>query len=427
MRVIYSVTMSVLTPLFLLRLWWRGRRAPAYRARIAERLGFYAGPGLAPNANPIWVHAVSLGETLAARPLLERLLATYPDHPLVVTTSTPTGSEQVERLFGDRVYHVYAPWDSPAAVKRFLRHARPALLLLMETELWPNMLHHSNRQGCRVILANARLAARSAAGYARIARTSRGMLACLDQVVAQGATDADRFVQLGMNPARVRVAGSIKFDVSLDEPLREQAGSLRKALGDNRHIIVFASTHHGEDQLALDLYTALRKRYPELLMVLAPRHPERFDDVAELCEEQPWRLQRRSATADLRPDTDVLLLDTLGELLLFYGLGDLAIVGGSFVPRGGHNPLEATVWGVPVLAGPHMFNFADVAERLAKAGALLRCNDLPALLANADALLADPDRRAALSAAATQAMKENQGAIGAQMEETERLLGGAKR
>ncbi|MEO0437041.1 MAG: lipid IV(A) 3-deoxy-D-manno-octulosonic acid transferase [Pseudomonadota bacterium] len=421
MRVIYSVLVTVLVPLVMVRMLWRSRRAPAYRERLPERLGYFNPPTDADIS--IWVHAVSLGETLAARPLIERLLNDFPQYTIVVTTTTPTGSEQVKKLFGERVFHVYAPWDTPGAVKRFLRKTRPALLILMETELWPNMLSFSSRTGCRVMLANARLSARSAAGYARFARLTRSILGSIDNIVAQSAADADRFLQLGMDPAKLSVTGSIKFDITIRDELRAEASQLKSQAIKNRRVLLVASTHVGEDPLALALFAQLKKADPSLLMLLAPRHPERFEDVATLCSQSGFHLQRRSIDPVPSETADILLIDTLGELLLLFGIADLAVIGGSFVNRGGHNPLEATVWGVPVLVGPYMFNFADVAVKLQSVGALESCKDLDELIATASSLLANEEELSRRKLAALEAMAKNHGALGALIGEVERLLG----
>ncbi|MEM6302314.1 MAG: lipid IV(A) 3-deoxy-D-manno-octulosonic acid transferase [Pseudomonadota bacterium] len=421
MRLIYSVLVTALVPLVMARMLWRSRRAPAYRERLLERLGYFKTPAEADTS--IWVHAVSLGETLAARPLIEKLLDDFPQYSIVVTTTTPTGSEQVEKLFGDRVFHVYAPWDTPGAVKRFLRKTRPALLILMETELWPNMLSYSSRAGCRVMLANARLSARSAAGYARFARLTRSILASIDNIVAQSTADADRFLQLGMDPGKINVTGSIKFDITVSDELRATASRLKAEGVGDRRVLIVASTHVGEDQLALTLFAQLKKADPSLLMLLAPRHPERFNEVATLCAQSGFHLQRKSVEPVPSETADIWLIDTLGELLLLFGIADLAVIGGSFVNRGGHNPLEATVWGVPVLVGPYMFNFADVAVKLQNVGALESCEDLDQLLASASSLLADEQELARRKVAALEAMAKNHGALGALIGEVERLLG----
>lgn len=307
MRYLYSALYYALLPLLVLRMLWRSRRAPAYRRRLGERFGrFAARPALERPA--IWVHAVSVGETLAAAPLLESLLEDYPDYCLVVTTTTPTGSQRLRALFGERVFHVYAPWDLPGPVKRFLHRTRPRLLLLMETELWPNMLHYSKAAGCRVLLANARLSAGSAAGYRRLGRLTRQMLLQLDMVACQGEADGRRFVQLGLPAAALQVIGSIKFDLVLDAGIVERAAALRREPGvRGRPVLLAASTHPGEEALVLEAFRQLRASGdPQLrrcLLLLVPRHPERFEEVFSLCCQQGWRVARRSAGTPRRRQT----------------------------------------------------------------------------------------------------------------------------
>jgi len=428
MRHVYSLLFCLLLPLFIARLLWRSRRAPAYRRRMAERLGFFrlpvetaagarveAGDGevaVGDRRPLLWIHAVSLGETLAARPLIERLLSEAPEYRLLVTTTTPTGSEQVRRLFRDQVLHVYAPWDTPGAVSRFLRRTRPRLLILMETELWPNMLRGCARYQCGVLLANARLSARSAAGYGRFPRLTRDMLASLHRVVAQSDADADRFAELGMPRERIVVGGSIKFDVQISDALRREAARLTALWAlESRPVALAASTHRGEDEIVLEALEQLRQQEAHALLMLAPRHPERFDEVHGLCVARGLRVQRRSAGEALAADTQVLLIDTLGELLMLFGLADVAFIGGSFVPNGGHNPLEAAVWGIPVLTGPSMFNFADVTRRLLAAGALEQVEGAPQLAAGLRALLGDSDEAARRGAAALRVLEDNRGAL----------------
>ena len=421
MRLLYSTLWRALLPAIALRMLWRSRRAPAYRRRLRERLGWF--PALADERAALWVHAVSLGETLAARALVERLLADYPAYRVVVTTTTPTGSQQVQTLFGARVQHVYAPWDTPGAVKRFLHRVRPCLLVLMETELWPNMLHYCRAAGCRVMLANARLSARSAARYARFPATTRAMLAALDRVAAQARADADRFARLGMHSARIAVSGSMKFDIRLDDTLRQAAFALRRDWAlENRPVLIAASTHRGEDELVLDAFSTLRAAHPNALLLLAPRHPERFAPVQRLCRERGFALCTRSSGAPPQSATEIVLVDTLGELLLLFGVADAAVIGGSFIPNGGHNPLEAAVWGRPVLCGPSMFNFADVAQRLAAAGALQTVHGAAGLCGGLRALLDDAQERQRRGQAALAVMERNRGALAAVVEAVQCLL-----
>lgn len=421
-RIAYSALFIVLLPFIVLRMLLRSRRAPAYRQRLLERFGFFSPPT---DARPcIWIHAVSLGETLAARPLLERLLEEFPDYQLLVTTTTPTGSQQVRRLFGDRVFHVYAPWDTPGAVKRFLKRVQPRLLILMETELWPNLLHYSKGSGCQILLANARLSARSAAGYARIARTSREMLGALDWLGAQSSADADRFLQLGMNPGHMSVTGSIKFDVQLDDEMRTQVQDLSEQWAvSQRPVIIFASTHEGEEELALSVFAALRKRQANALLLLAPRHPERFDPVFELCCDAGLRVSRRSQSDPVDASTELVLLDSLGELAQLFGVADIAVIGGSFISRGGHNPLEAAAWEMPVLCGTSMFNFEDITERLSEAGGLKRCADEAQLLEQFEILLGDENEKRRRGTAALTVLDSNRGALDALVAGVGSLLG----
>ncbi len=409
MRLLYSLLFYLLMPAIVVRMLWRSRLAPAYRQRFAERLGFIAVP--ADSRPVIWVHAVSVGETLAAAPVVEALLKDYPGHRVALTTMTPTGSERVRELFGARVLHVYAPWDLPGAVRRFLRRLQPALLVIMETELWPNMIHYSARSGCRIVLANARLSARSAAGYAKVAGLTRPMLARLDSVAAQGRGDGERFLALGLSAASLQVTGNIKFDLDISPAMQAEVAALRAALGsEQRPVIVAASTHQGEDELILAAFAGVRTQYPDCLLVLVPRHPERFETVFGLCRDAGWSVARRSSGELPGTDTAILLGDTMGELLLLLGAARLVVMGGSLVEHGGHNVLEAAAWGVPVITGPWMFNFQEIGEQLVAAGAMLQLAS-PSLLENALLeLLADPQQLQIMGQAGKQVLGENRGA-----------------
>ena len=425
MRYLYSALFYALLPFIVLRMLLRSRRVPDYRRRLAERFGFFAAPSDV--AQPaIWVHAVSVGETLAAAPLIESLLQAWPDHRLVVTTTTPTGSERVRALFGDRVFHVYAPWDLPGAVRRFLRRTRPCLLLIMETELWPNMLHYSRARGCRIILANARLSERSARGYARIGGFTRAMLGQLDTVACQSAIDGQRFTALGLPARALQITGSIKFDLELSGSLRMQAAALRRDYAaDKRPILVAASTHAGEDQQILAAFATLKRSAASCLLVIVPRHPERFDAVHTLCESEGWQVLRRSTGVKPTAGDDIILGDTMGELLLLLGVATVAVMGGSLVRRGGHNVLEAAAWGVPVVTGPHMFNFAAASDLLVSAGAMVMLEDVRQLAPCLVELLDDPQRRLRMGAAALQIMADNRGAQGKLLELVAGNLAGA--
>ena len=415
-RLLYTLLIYCCLPLILLRLLWRGSRAPAYRRRWGERFGFVA--SLAEARPVIWVHAVSVGETIAAAPMIRRLQQQYPESTLLVTTMTPTGSEQVKKIFGDSVEHCYAPYDLPDAIARFLSRTHPALLVIMETELWPNLIHACHRRAIPVVLANARLSAKSAAGYAKVGRLARPMLLKLNTVAAQTKADGERFTQLGVGPEALEVTGNIKFDLQLDESLRDKAAGLKKYWqgADGRPVWLVASTHRGEDEIILDAFTQILEQRPEVLLVLVPRHPERFDEVATLCSEAGYRLQRRSEDqagemSALDNSVQIVLGDTMGELLSFCGASDLSFVGGSLIELGGHNLIEPAAWGVPVLSGPHLFNFSEVSRLLSEAGGLAVCSSAAELAEQVVALLADAELHRQMSGAALAVTEANRGAL----------------
>lgn len=411
MRYLYSALLYCLLPFILLRMLLRSRRAPAYRRRLAERFGVFPLDSQRGERPAIWVHAVSVGEALAAAPIIESLLQRYPEHRLVVTTTTPTGSERIQALFAGRVFHVYAPWDLPGAVVRFMKRVKPELLLILETELWPNMLHHCRHRGCRVVLANARMSARSAAGYQRFAGLSRAMLESVNMVACQSVTDSERLLTLGLPTSQLETTGSIKFDLELDARLRSEAQALQAAWAvGGRCILVAASTHPGEDEQILAAFKQLRQRVDNCLLVLVPRHPERFDTVFDLCAEAGWRVLRRSAGRVPAADVDIVVGDTMGELLLLLSLASVAVIGGSLVEHGGHNVLEASAWGVPVVTGPHMFNFAEISDMLTEAGGMVRLEDPATLGACLIELFTDQQRREQMGAIGQQFVADNRGA-----------------
>lgn len=410
MRHLYNALFYLAMPLVLLRMLLRSRRAPAYRRRLGERFARFA-TDFDPARPAIWVHAVSLGETLAAAPLIESLLRDYPDYRLVVTTTTPTGSRQVQSLFGERVFHVYAPWDLPGTVCRFLRRVQPRLLLIMETELWPNLLHYSAASGCRIILANARLSQRSSRGYARLGGLTRAMLQRLDCVACQSVADGGRFLSLGLPEAALQVTGNIKFDLEIDAGLRARAAVLREAYAaDQRPILLAASTHPGEEEQVLAAFAVVRRTLDNCLLVLVPRHPERFEQVYALAAAGGWRVLRRSQGGDPGAAVDIVLGDTMGELALLFSVASVALIGGSLVPHGGHNTLEAAAWGVPVVSGPHLFNFAAVSELLLEADAMIALRDPGDLGTCLSQLLGDPQRCRAMGAAGQRVVADNRGA-----------------
>jgi len=427
-RHLYSLLFTLCLPLVLARLRWRARRAPDYARRLGERLG-YRLPAVAPGG--IWVHAVSVGETIAAAPLIEALLARHPELPVTLTCMTPTGSARIAALFGarfgtrlgNRIHHCYLPYDLPGCVRRFLTHVRPRLAIIMETELWPNYLHQCVQRNIPVVLANARLSERSARGYARFPRLTRPMFESLTWLAVQSEAEAARFRALGARPDCVSVTGSIKYDLHPDPDLPARAAALRTAWHlTSRPVWIAASTHAGEDEIALAAHRLVLAQRPDALLILVPRHPERFDPVWQLCRAQGLAVIRRSENRAVTTQTQVLVGDTMGELLLYYALADTAFVGGSLVPRGGHNLLEPVALNKPVLTGPHVFNFLDIAQTLRDAGALGDVSDAQTLSAALLTLWADPIRAQTMCAAGLKVLAANQGALARLLAGVEDLL-----
>ncbi len=405
----YTVLFHLALPLLIARLYWRSLRAPAYRRRIAERLGIFEG---APLPGGVWIHAVSVGEVQAIEPLVRRLQKERPDLPITLTTTTPTGSERVQRLFGRDVFHRYFPWDLPWAVKRFLRQVQPSLLVMVETEIWPNLLDICHQQGIGTLLANGRLSERSARGYARLGSFSRRVFERIGLVAAQSEADARRFIELGVPPERVEVTGSIKFDLRIPASVQEQAQVMRRRLGEGRPLWIAASTHEGEEEQILGVHHEVLESHPRALLLLVPRHPERFDRVAALVRRRGFTLARRSQDdAEDPTEAAVFLVDTMGELPLFLGVADLAFIGGSLVPIGGHNMLEAAAQGVPVIFGPHMFNFSAIAKLLLEQKAAIQVADPGQLADTVIRLLGDASERSRLGENGRQVVDDNRGAL----------------
>ncbi len=413
-RWLYTAILRLVFPLIWLRLWLRGRKAPEYRLRWRERLGFSTQPS--PAQKPLWIHAVSVGETLAAQPLVQAIRTAYPDLPLLITTMTPTGSERVRAIWGDAVSHVYAPYDYPRAVARFLRHWQPRALVVMETELWPNTLAAARRAELPVMLANARLSERSARGYAKAGALTREMLMNLSVVAAQDQATALRFCALGAPVARVQVTGSLKFDITISAEQTALADAWREqpALRD-RPIWVAASTHQGEDDFMLAAHALLRQQLPDALLILVPRHPERFQRVAEQVGLAGLSCVRRSEQTPVLPTTAVWLGDSMGELMSWLALADAAFVGGSLVPRGGHNALEPLALGVPTLTGPHDFNFASINAELKSAGALQTIQNASELAQALHELMTNAVLAKSRRDAGLRVIAANQGAVARQL------------
>lgn len=408
LRQIYTLILILALPVILGRLWWRGRAVPAYRKRIGERFGF-AAP--LPPGPTIWLHTVSVGEFIAALPLIRTLREKYPDHQMLITTTTPTGAERVQATLGDEVFHRYLPYDLPGAMRRFMQRCHPSLGLVMETEIWPNLYHTCQTHHVPLILVNARMSARSARGYAKLPSLSRDTLRCLSAIAAQTRADQDRLIALGAFAERVQVTGSIKFDLEIAPDLGMHAQHLREAWGRSRPVWIAASTHAGEDEQILEAFAQLREQVPTALLIIVPRHPERFDAVYALCQERGFKTLRRSGGLQANTHTQVFLGDTMGELMLFYAAADVAFVGGSLVPTGGHNPLEPAALGLPVLTGPHTFNFAEIDRQLRETGGAMQVVDAAGMAESVASLLQNELQRHAMGEAARALVEKNRGAI----------------
>ncbi|GHB02950.1 3-deoxy-D-manno-octulosonic acid transferase [Modicisalibacter luteus] len=412
-RCLYSGALYTLSPLIWRRVW---REQVPTHPRL-ERLGLV--PAL--NGATLWLHAASVGEVIAARPLIEALCSRYPAHRLVITTMTATGAERVDALFGGEVTHHFVPLDFPGAARRFVSKLAPDLAIFFETELWPNLLEACYRQGTPVAVVNGRLSERAMRGYRRLGALMANALAKVDWLAAKSNEDAERFRELGMASERLSVVGSLKFDISVDENVCGESERLRASFG-TRPVWIAASTHPGEDEQVLTAHGRIRERYPDALLVLVPRHPQRFDDVADLCRMRGEHLARRSRSEPVQRATTVYLGDTMGELMRLYGAADIAFVGGSLVPIGGHNLLEPAILGVPVLSGPELANFLDVAEVLRSANALTDIADAEALGEAVSDLFAAPAERLRRGDAGKAAIMAQRGALARTLDGLERLL-----
>jgi 3-deoxy-D-manno-octulosonic-acid transferase len=421
LRLLYTLTMYLLTPVILYRLAARGLKYRGYFSRWKERFGFFPPPGL---DDSIWVHAVSVGEVNAAVPLIEALMRSYPHAQLVVTTVTPTGSERVQNLFGDRVFHVYLPYDLPASVKRFLDRIRPRIAVIMETEIWPNLFITCRKRGIPIVVTNARLSERSLRGYGPVRPLARRAIRCASFVAAQSPVDAERLRSLGAAVTRLAVIGNLKFDMPVPASLADTGAGLRSAWGVRRPVWIAASTHEGEEMPVLKAHTAVLQRFPDALLLIAPRHPERFKPVAAACRSLGFVTRTRSEdeTADER--CQCFVIDTMGELLHFYAAADIAFVGGSLEAIGGHNLLEPAALGKPVIVGPHTFNTEEVADSLIEAKAVLRVASAEELGAAVIRLLAHDDERTGMGEAAQAVLERERGAVERTLRIVEQVLAG---
>ncbi len=405
-RALYSLVIYLLAPLVFASNLWRGLRDRAYWDRLPERFGY----ARVRRGQSLWIHAVSVGEVQAAAALVRALQKGYPQLPLVMTTSTPTGAARVASLFGADVQHCYLPYDLPGSVRRFLDRLRPRLAVIVETELWPNLFRECRRRGIPLLIASARISPRSLPGYRRLRSLLAPTLAGV-HVAAQTEEDAQRFGTLGADPQRMRVVGNVKFDGGVSAETLRAGREFRALHAAARPVWIAASTHAHEEEAALDAHAAVRATFPDALLLLVPRHPQRFAEVKQLLGSRRENFAIRSAGEPIAAQTAVLLVDTLGELPMFYAASDVAFVGGSLVPVGGHNFLEPAALGLPILSGPHVFNMQQVSELFFDAGAALRVDSGSDLAQRLIELLQDPERRAAIGARGREIIEKNGGAV----------------
>ena len=412
-RFIYSTLLYLVSPLVVGRLFMRARKAPDYGLRKAERFGFLNWrPG---NKPVIWVHSVSVGETIASAPMVNALKQQYPNHQILITTMTPTGSEQVKKLHGDTVVHVYAPYDLPDAVNRFMSAVCPAIAIIIDTELWPNTIAACHQRNIPVVMANARLSERSANGYRKLGKLTHNMLQQISMIAAQDQEGGQRFIELGLPESQLSVTGSVKFDLEVSSEIIEDGKTLRhrwqEGMGDDIRLLIAASTHEGEDQQILDAFKKSQLSNPQIRLLLVPRHPERFDSVFNLIKQNDLSVVRHSEGSDATADTQVILGDTMGEMMKLLAASDIAFVGGSLVSTGGHNMLEPAALGLPVLSGPHVFNFAEISASLDKAGGLKLVENSDELAEEVIHLLSDQDTCNSVGQKAKTFVEANRGAL----------------
>ena len=421
MRHLYSIVLYCLVPIALMRLFWRSLRNRAHIGRIQERFGIVEPTG---DSRVIWIHAVSVGEVRATVPLVQALSEKHPDYRILMTTMTLTGSAQVRELFDERVDHCYVPYDLRPAVNRFLARKYPAIAIIMETEIWPNLFFCCARQGIPIVIANARLSSVSARGYKKFYGLVQETLSKVSRIGAQSRLDVANLLTIGAPADRTLFTGSIKFEFVLSASLTEAADSLRHLWGNNRMVWLAASTHEGEDEIILKSFGKLKEQFPELLLVLVPRHPERFTSVHRLCRKSGFsNVELRSENqGSISADTDILLGDTMGELQLFYAAATVAFVGGSLVNTGGHNILESAAVGTPAVFGPYMFNFLEISEMALASGAARQVRSKEELIEVIANFLAQPNQRHEAGEAGKRLVRENRGALENTMEMIDEVL-----
>ena len=410
-RFFYTCLMYLIQPFVLLFMLLRSLKAPNYRKRLGERYGIYANL-VKPTQDGIVIHAASVGEVIAATPLVKRIQKDYPHLPITFTTVTPTGSERVKAAFGETVTHCYLPYDLPCVINRFIDFIQPKVFIVIETELWPNLIDCLARRNIPFIVANARLSARSARRYGKVKQHLQRMFSQISLIAPQDSISGKRYLELGYEKDRLQLTGNIKYDLVVSDELLKDIATLHESWAKDRQIWIAASTHEGEEELILQAHHLLLKKHPNLLLLLVPRHPERFNPVADLIEKANFNFIRRSTGEIPSESTQVILGDTMGELMLMYGISDIAFVGGSLVKHGGHNPLEPLAFKLPVVSGKHTFNFPEVFTSLLEVQGVLQINSTEKALSEIiDKLLNSKGARQRLGNAGYEVLIENRGAL----------------
>lgn len=411
LRFFYTLLMYLIQPLVLLFMLGRSLKSPNYRKRFNERYGFYCGL-TPPQPNGIVIHAASVGEVIAATPLVKRIQQQYPDLPITLTTVTPTGSDRVIAAFGDKVSHFYLPYDLPDAINRFIRFVQPKACIVIETEIWPNLIIQLDQRGIPFIIANARLSARSAKRYGWFKNAFKTVFNHIHLIAPQDTISGKRYLDLGYRADQLKLTGNIKYDLVVTDTLLGKIHQLKQQIGAERPIWIAASMHEGEEGIILDCHRLLLKQQPNLLLILVPRHPERFNQVAELVEKKGLAYVRRSTQTAPTAQHQVLLGDTMGELMLLYGVSDIAFVGGSLVKHGGHNPLEPLAFKLPVISGKYTFNFPEVFTKLLDCQGALEINStVEALKSAVEKFLNSAALRQRYGNAGYEVLIENRGAL----------------
>lgn len=407
LRKIYSFILYLLVPFVLLRLFWLGFKNQNYRHRWKERFGF--SDKVTAHNKIICLHAVSVGEVQASKPLVDNLLEKYSNYKILITTMTPTGADSVKQCFGETVQHLYLPYDLPVAVRNFIFMIKPSMLIVMETELWPNLFYYFRKNNIPIIIINARMSEKSAKSYKRLSSLTRSTLINISLIIAQGERDAERFIALGAAENKVKITGNLKYDIHFPHSVAKQAQDLRKYFSINRSVWIAASTHEGEEKIILNAFNKVLKQHPECLLVIVPRHPERSASVRSLCTKQKFKVQLKSDNKKCDGKVKVFILDTLGELPMYYAAADVAFVGGSLTKIGGHNMLEPASLGLPVIMGSYVFNFQEISQLLLNKGAAWKVANADELSNRVSDLLGNANLRHSIGERGRNVVLENRG------------------